>query len=130
MRIAPGQDEKAALDTLMEYLREHAPWGVDMDVVPIVASPAFAADTTGPRFAVARDALARAYGRDAAEVGSGGSIPLLTSLRRAAPGAEFVLWGAEDVALSRIHGGDESVDPAEIERLIVTEALLLRALGS
>jgi acetylornithine deacetylase/succinyl-diaminopimelate desuccinylase-like protein len=43
-----------------------------------------------------------------------------------APKAEFILWGPEDVALSRIHASDESVDPSEIEKLIVTQALLLQ----
>jgi cysteinylglycine-S-conjugate dipeptidase len=130
MRIAPGQDENAALEALMAHLRDHAPWGVEIEIVPIAAASAFSVDATGRAFAAARDAMERAYGRAPAEVGSGVSIPLLTTLRRTVPGAEFVLWGAEDVARSRIHGGDESVDPAEIERLIVAEALLLQSLGS
>ena len=129
LRIAPGQDEKAALDALTRHLRDHAPWGVDVRVVPIAASPAFEVATDGPGFAAARVAMSDAYGKPAGEAGSGGSIPLLTTLRRAAPGAEFVLWGAEDVARSRIHGGNESVDPREIESLIVAEALLIRAMG-
>lgn len=129
MRIAPGQDENAALEALMAHLRESAPWGVQVEVSPIVAAPAFAAPTGGALFALAREALGRAYGTPASEVGSGGSIPLLTTLQRAVPRAEFVLWGAEDVARSRIHGSDESVDPLEIERLITAEAMLLRDLG-
>lgn len=129
LRIAPGQDEKTALEALMRHLRDHAPWGVELDVVPIAASPAFEVTTDGPGFAAARVAMSDAFGKPAGEAGSGGSIPLLTTLRRAAPDAEFVLWGAEDVARSRIHGGNESVDPKEIERLIVAEALLMRAMG-
>ena len=129
MRIAPGEDERAALEALMTYLRGHAPWGVELDVVPIAASPAFEVPTGGRHFASARAAMSEAFGRPAGEAGSGGSIPLLTTLRRAVPAAEFVLWGAEDVARSRIHGGDESVDPDEIERLIVAEALLFAAMG-
>jgi hypothetical protein len=31
--------------------------------------------------------------------------------------------------LSRIHASDESVDPAEIERLVVAQALLLQRLA-
>lgn len=129
MRIAPGQDENAALQALMDHLRSHAPWGVEVDIQPIVAAPAFSGATDGPGFAAARAALSRAFEKDAGTVGSGGSIPLLTTLSHALPGAEFVLWGAEDVARSRIHGSDESVDPAEIERLIVAEAMLLRDMG-
>ena len=46
------------------------------------------------------------------EAGSGGSIPLLHTLQTAAPQAEFILWGPEDVARARIHASDESVDPS------------------
>jgi hypothetical protein len=42
---------------------------------------------------------------------------LLDTLRNAAPQAEFILWGPEDVAYSRIHASNESVDPSEIERM-------------
>ena len=129
LRIAPGEDERIALAALMTHLREKAPWGVEIRVVPIAASPAFEAATDGPHFAAARAAMSEAFGRPAGEVGSGGSIPLLATLHKAMPNAEFVLWGAEDVARSRIHGGDESADRAEIERLILTEALLFQAMG-
>jgi acetylornithine deacetylase/succinyl-diaminopimelate desuccinylase-like protein len=70
-----------------------------------------------------------AFGKPVGEAGCGGSIPLLRTLQTAAPGAEFVLWGPEDVAAARIHASDESVDPSEIEKLIVTQALLLQRLA-
>ena len=63
------------------------------------------------------------------EAGSGGSIPLLQTLRQAAPNAEFVLWGPEDLAGARIHASDESVDPSEIERMILAQAFLLQRLA-
>ena len=62
--------------------------------------------------------------------GPGGSIPLLNVLRRAVPEAEFVLWGCEDHEQSRIHGASESVAISELERMIVTQALLLQDLGN
>jgi acetylornithine deacetylase/succinyl-diaminopimelate desuccinylase-like protein len=73
--------------------------------------------------------LADAYGSPAGEAGSGGSIPLLSSLHKAAPNAEFILWGAEDTAKARIHASDESVDPAEIEAMILAQVLLLQDLS-
>jgi len=45
------------------------------------------------------------------------------------PQGEVLLFGAEDVAKSRIHASNEGVDPAEIERLIVAEALMLDRIG-
>ena len=55
---------------------------------------------------------------------------LIASLQQAAPGAEFILWGPEDVAHARIHSSDESVDPAEIESMVVAQALLLQRLAA
>ena len=69
------------------------------------------------------------YRRPVQEAGAGGSIPLLNVLKRAVPGSEFVLWGCEDHEQSRIHGTNESVALIELERMIVTQALLLQELG-
>ena len=75
-------------------------------------------------------ALEAAYGKPVGEAGSGGSIPLLKTLQGVAPRAEFILWGPEDVAGARIHASDESVDPAEIEAMIVAQVLLVDGLAS
>ena len=125
MRIAPGSDPERELDALVSHLESHAPWGAQVEVTRVRASPAFVCARGGPGYAAARQALAAAYDRDAGEAGSGGTIPLLQTLQAVAPGAEFVLWGAEDLARSRIHASDESVDPDEIERLILAQCLLL-----
>jgi acetylornithine deacetylase/succinyl-diaminopimelate desuccinylase-like protein len=74
------------------------------------------------------DALARAYGRDAIELGSGGSIPLVPMLTQTFPGIEVLIWGAMDDR-SFIHSVNESVDLSEIERIALAEALFLRTLG-
>jgi acetylornithine deacetylase/succinyl-diaminopimelate desuccinylase-like protein len=73
--------------------------------------------------------MAEVFGKPAGLIGSGGSIPLLTTLQRLTPDAEFVLWGAEDGAQANIHSADESVDLEELERMALAEALLLAALG-
>ncbi|WP_020144348.1 M20/M25/M40 family metallo-hydrolase [Terracoccus sp. 273MFTsu3.1] len=129
MRIVPGSEPEAELDALVAHLETHAPWGAKVEVQRTKAAPPFLCKTDGPGYAAARDALAEAFGRPAGEAGCGGSIPLLRTLETAAPGAEFVLWGPEDVAASRIHASDESVDPSEIEKMIVAQALLLQRLA-
>jgi acetylornithine deacetylase/succinyl-diaminopimelate desuccinylase-like protein len=131
MRIAPDADPTEELDTLVRHLETHAPWGARVTVEPIdwdLGYP-FRCATDGPGYTAARHAMEAAYGGAPGEAGSGGSIPLLQTLQRAAPGAEFILWGAEDVARSRIHASDESVDPSEIERMIVAQAFLLQELA-
>ena len=45
------------------------------------------------------------------------------------PEASVVLWGAQDTEHARIHASDESVDPAELERMIASQVLLLHRLA-
>lgn len=94
------------------------------------AAPPYRVRTDGPGYAAAREAMAEAFGKACDEAGSGGSIPLLQTLEDASPSAEFVLWGPEDTAQARIHASDESVDPEEIERMIVAQVLLLEKLAA
>lgn len=130
MRIVPGSEPERELDALVRHLEAHAPWGATVDVERVKAAAPFRCDTSGSAFAIARSALQEAFGVPAGEAGSGGSIPLLQALQDVSPGAEFILWGAEDLARSRIHASDESVDPAEIERMILAQAVFLRDLAS
>jgi acetylornithine deacetylase/succinyl-diaminopimelate desuccinylase-like protein len=128
MRIVPGSDPERELDALVGHLESHAPWGAQVKVERVDAAPPFRCATDGPGYAAARRALEEAYGKPPGEAGSGGSIPLLQTLQKIAPNAEFILWGPEDLAAARIHASDESVDPSEIERMIVAQAFLLEGL--
>jgi acetylornithine deacetylase/succinyl-diaminopimelate desuccinylase-like protein len=129
MRIPPGQDPHDAVQKLMDHLRSVAPWHVEVDVHEDKVSPPFSQKTDGRAFGLMREALATAYGREVQTVGSGGSIPLLETLRDAAPSADFVLIGAQDAARANIHGPNESVDPSEIENMALAQALLIQALA-
>ena len=132
LRLAPGDDPGAARQALVEHLRDHAPWGVE---VTFEGSSGFEAghghlvDTSSPTSRAAMDALGRAFGRDAIEVGSGGSIPLVPMLTETFPGIEILIWGAMDER-SFIHSVNESVDLSEVERITLAEALFIRNLGS
>ncbi len=74
--------------------------------------------------------MADVYGKATEVIGSGGSIPLLTTLAQINPAAEFVLWGAEDGAEANIHSADESVDLAELERAALAQTIFLHRLGT
>ena len=128
MRIVPGSDSERELDALVGHLETHAPWGAQVTVERVDAAPPFRCATDGPGYAAARRALEEAYGKPPGEAGSGGSIPLLQTLHKIAPDAEFILWDPEDLAAARIHASDESVDPSEIEPMIVAQAFLLEGL--
>ena len=103
--------------------------GGHVEVQRTKAAPPFTCRSDGPAYAAATAALEEAFGAPVGNVGSGASIPLLGTLQKVAPRAEFILWGPEDVAASRIHASDESVDPHEIERVVNAQALFLQHLS-
>ena len=111
----------------MRHVETHAPWGAQITVERIdwdLGYP-FQCATDGPAHTAARRALESAFGRSAGEIGSGGST-LLQALS-GPPGAEFSSGaprprGGEDPLL------DESVDPLEIERMILAERSFSRSL--
>jgi acetylornithine deacetylase/succinyl-diaminopimelate desuccinylase-like protein len=130
LRIAPGDDPIAARSALVDHLRDHAPWGVEVTFegdIGFEAGHGYLVDASSAASRAAIDALARAYGRDVLELGSGGSIPLVPMLTRTFPGIEVLIWGAMDDR-SAIHSVNESVDLGEIERIALAEALFIRAL--
>jgi cysteinylglycine-S-conjugate dipeptidase len=131
VRLAPGDDPGAARQALVEHLRGNAPWGVEVTFEGssgFEAGHGYLVDTSSPTSHAAMEALAQAYGREAIEVGSGGSIPLVPMLTETFPGIEVLIWGAMDER-SFIHSVNESVDLSEIERIALAEALFIRNLG-
>jgi len=128
MRIAPGSDPEDSLRLLMQHLHAAAPWGVEVVAAPVNTGDAFMGKTDGPVFAAAQAAATEAFDTESKITGSGGTIPLLTTLQKLAPDAEFVIWGPGDEQ-SQIHAANESLDLGELERMIVAEALLLEKLG-
>jgi acetylornithine deacetylase/succinyl-diaminopimelate desuccinylase-like protein len=130
MRIAPGSDANRQWELLVSYLRAQAPWNVELTVTGANVGWGYVVDMSGSTVQAATTGLAEAYGREVETIGCGGSIPLINSLSRACPRADVILWGAEDVALSRIHASNESVDPTEIEKMIIAQVLTLQRLAS
>jgi acetylornithine deacetylase/succinyl-diaminopimelate desuccinylase-like protein len=132
LRIAPGDDPVAARAALVRHLRDHAPWGVEVTFEGdsgFEAGHGYIVDTSSPASRAAIAALEQAYGREAIELGGGGSIPLVPMLTKTFPGIEVLIWGAMDDR-SLIHSVNESVDLAEVERIALAEALFLRSLGA
>ena len=128
VRLAPGQEPSEAAAAVMAHLRAAAPWNVRLDVADLGGGEGFLARTDGPAYAAARRALMLAFDGPVVGCGQGGSIPLVAAFRKAVPGAEMILWGPEEPR-SRIHGPDESVDLAELERCVLAETLFLADLS-
>ncbi|WP_182114188.1 MULTISPECIES: dipeptidase [unclassified Actinotalea] len=124
LRIAAGQDPEAAFEALRDHLVTHAPFGARVDVQVGDLGKAFQAPADSPAMRVARQAFADAWGTAPVDIGIGGSIPFIADLLEVFPDAAILVTGVEDPD-SRAHGADESVDLAELERVVLAEALLL-----
>jgi acetylornithine deacetylase/succinyl-diaminopimelate desuccinylase-like protein len=129
MRIPPSVDADRQSQVLVDHLLAAVPWGVEATVTPTSVWPGWSTSPDGPVMTAARRAMADVFGHETDVIGSGGSIPLLTTLAGLNPAAEFVLWGAEDGEKANIHSGDESVDLEELERVALAQTLLLSRLG-
>ncbi|PBC71418.1 acetylornithine deacetylase/succinyl-diaminopimelate desuccinylase-like protein [Streptomyces sp. TLI_235] len=126
LRIPPGMELKAAQQALTAHLEAAVPWGAQAEITVLSGGEAFSADITGPAYEAMGEAMREAFGREMVASGEGGSIPLCNTLRTLYPQAEIVLIGVEEPT-TQIHAVNESVDPQELERMALTEALFLRA---
>ena len=124
LRVPPGVDAKEAQDKLTAHLESVAPWHAQVQVEPESAGEPFAAAIDGPAYAAMATALEQAFGRPTTTAGQGGSIPLCNVFRDTYPEAEIMLIGVEEPRCL-IHAPNESVDPGEIERIALAEALFL-----
>jgi acetylornithine deacetylase/succinyl-diaminopimelate desuccinylase-like protein len=126
LRIPPGTEPGEARTALDAHLRAAAPWGVHVDVQLEAEGSPFEARVDGPAYRAMAAAMQEAYGTPMTKLGQGGSIPLCNVFADTYPGAEIILMGVEE-PLALIHAPNESVDPTEIERLALSEALFLQA---
>ncbi len=128
LRIPPGQDPVEAAAALRAHLEGHAPFGAQVTVHDGELGKPFQAPTDSVAMQVARRAFADAWGTEPVDIGVGGSIPFIADLLEVYPQAAILVTGVEDPD-SRAHGADESVHLAELEKVVLAEALLLSRLG-
>jgi acetylornithine deacetylase/succinyl-diaminopimelate desuccinylase-like protein len=129
VRLAPGQQPAGAQEAVRAHLEAAAPWNVRVTVTAGTVGEGFIAKTDGPAYAAAGTAMAEAYGKDVVHYGEGGSIPLVAAFLAAIPGAEMILWGAEE-PMCKIHAPNESVDLGELERCTLAEALFIAGMAA
>ena len=125
LRVPPGMPAGDAAQALVGHLHAVAPWGVRVTADIEAPGSGFQARTSGPAYQAIAAAMHEAYGRPMAMLGQGGAIPLCNVLADTYPDAELILMGVEE-PLALIHAPNESVDPAEIAAMALTEALFLQ----
>lgn len=130
LRIAPGQDPKAAYEAVAAHLREHAPWGAEVEVSLEADGAPCEIDTRGPAYDAARAAFRSAWdGVEPVDIGVGGSIPFIATFQEMFPEASILVTGISDPQ-SKIHGPNESLDLREFGRICLAETLLLHNLAT
>jgi cysteinylglycine-S-conjugate dipeptidase len=125
LRVHPEQDAADGQAALVEHLKSVRPFGIALEVTPGVTGNGFAAETAGPAYEAARNALSTAWGAETVSIATGGSIPIVMALQSAVPDAEILLFGATD-GFSNIHAPNERVLLEEFRNAVVAEAEFLR----
>ena len=120
-RFHPEQDPAEGQAALIRHLESLRPFGIPLEVEAAETGPGFAAKTDGPAYDAAREAFRAAWGIDAVDIATGGSIPLVSALSRAVPEAEILLLGTTD-GFANIHAPNERVLVDEFEKAVLVEA--------
>jgi len=129
LRIPPGTGGREAQDALVAHLEARVPWGLRCEIERAAVGDPFAGSPDGPAYRTMQAAMAAAFGVPTATAGQGGSIPLCNVFAETFPDAEIMLLGVEEPQCL-IHAPNESVDPGELARTALAEALFLRAYGA
>jgi len=128
VRLAPGQDAERAAKLLVDFLSSSPPYGVGVELETQTGVPGWATKSEGPAFDAARRALGAGFGREAVEIGCGGSIPFVGPFSSVLGGIPALLLGLEDPPCNA-HGENESLDLDDFRKASLASAHLLAELA-
>lgn len=122
-RLVPDQDPDRIVAGLRAFLEQRTPPGATVTLEVFGASPGIEIETHSPWVKAAEQALAQEYGRPAVLMGSGGSIPVVQSLRQIL-GIDSLLmgFGLDD---DQIHSPNEKFELGCFHHGIRSHARLL-----
>jgi acetylornithine deacetylase/succinyl-diaminopimelate desuccinylase-like protein len=80
-RLVPNQDPDEVMDQFKRFVADRLPAGATVEYEAHTHTPGIEMNLDSPWVRAAQAALAEEYGRPAVLMGSGGSIPVVTSLR-------------------------------------------------
>lgn len=128
MRIPPGQDTAAALEALKAHLAANVPWGAQLSFYAEESGHPTVLPTDNFAVEAWQEAFREAFGKEAVEMGAGGSIPFIATFAELFPEAPILVVGAGDPT-SAIHAPNESQDLGDLEKATLAEAIALRLLA-
>ena len=127
-RLVAGQDPRLILDSFSAHVASHAPAGLQYEIETFGMAPGFEVAADNPWVDTARRVLAEEYGRPAVLIGSGGSIPVVESLRRIL-GLDTLLMGF-GLSDDQVHSPNEKFDLRCLDHGTNAHARLLGAMGA
>ncbi|HEX5325240.1 MAG TPA: M20/M25/M40 family metallo-hydrolase, partial [Acetobacteraceae bacterium] len=122
-RLVPGQDPQKVVEGFRRFLAERVPADARVEVESFTGSPGIELPADSAWLKAAQAALAEEFGKPAVMVGSGGSIPVVSSLKRVL-GIDSLLmgFGLDD---DQIHSPNEKFEQRCFHRGIRSHARLL-----
>ena len=109
-RLVANQDPDAVMEQFKQFVTDRLPPGATATFADFARSPGIEVDVDSPHVRQALDALADEFGKPALLMGSGGSIPVVTSLRSIL-GIDSLLmgFGLDD---DQVHSPNEKFEEA------------------
>jgi acetylornithine deacetylase/succinyl-diaminopimelate desuccinylase-like protein len=127
LRLPPGADPAGARDALARALTDDPPYGARVRFEAREAAPGWDAPPTAPWLEQAvRDASSAHFGRPAAAMGEGGTIPFMGMLGERFPDAQFLVVGVLGPG-ANAHGPNEFLHVPTAKRLTASVAEILGA---
>ncbi len=125
-RLTGHQDPLAIREAFRAHIRAAVPDDCTVEFIPHGASPASRMDISDPAFAAAKQALSEEWGRDAAYIGAGGSIPIAGDFKELLGMDSMLIGFARDD--DRIHSPNEKYDVNSFAKGARSWARILAAL--
>ena len=127
-RLVAGQDPERIKSLVEAHLQAQVPPGYTLEIHSHGVNPAIHVRTDSPFVACASRALKRVFGRDAALIGSGGSIPAVGSIQRIL-GVDSLLvgFGLDD---DRVHSPNEKFEVTCLMNGARSHAAMLAEFGA
>jgi succinyl-diaminopimelate desuccinylase len=127
-RLVPRQDPEKIAASLREFLDDHCPVGIELDVTISHGSPGVVVPLDSPYVAAATKAIEKGFGTTPVFIREGGSIPIVTKFREQL-GIDTLLlgWGLDD---DNTHSPNEKFCLADFHRGIKASAHLWQELAT
>ena len=111
-------------ELVVDAIRRAAPFGAEVETDVEATAAGWRTESVGPAFDAARRALAAGFGREAVEIGCGGTIPFVGPFVEVLGGVPALLLGLEDPPCNA-HGENESLCVEDFRKAARAAAHLL-----